>query len=115
MPKFMAAPQALGVEMPDGSLWAVPVLTIAKNRAEYYKDRDLELGGDLDKALADTLAFFENPSEIYEWAMNNMNWDDVEKDAVKVCDRAPLTDFDKQDGWMDGDKSWLDTMPEVTR
>lgn len=90
----------LRITMPDGSIWAVPVLAIAMHRAEAYKS---EFGHDLQRSLhEDTLPLFESaPYEIEDWAANNMNWDEVESQArcVQVSD-----DVDYQEGWCNGEK-----------
>lgn len=88
------------VSMPDGSVWAVPVLVIAKDRAEHYMD---EFDDDLDKSLLeDTLPLFrERESEIEDWARNNMCWADVVDVAVQVL--APSCATDWEEGWANGD------------
>jgi hypothetical protein len=87
------------VEMPDGSIWAVPVSVIALNRAEYYK---YEFDGDVIRSLAeDTMPLFDDDdSSIEEWAANNMNWDDVKSVAVMVS----YGECDFQEGWCNGNK-----------
>jgi len=88
------------VEMPDGSIWAVPVDIIARNRAECYKD---EFDDDIEKSLAeDTLPLFEQDDyAIEDWAANNMNWEDVQSVAVLVRQ----SECDYQKGWLNGDKT----------
>lgn len=90
----------LRITMPDGSIWAVPVMAIAMHRADSYK---AEFGNDIQRSLhEDTLPLFESaPYEIEDWAANNMNWDEVEGQArcVQVSD-----DVDYQEGWCNGEK-----------
>lgn len=88
------------IEMPDGYTWSVPVDTIAKNRAENYKD---EFGDDLQRSLDEDTwkLFLECRSEIKEWARNNMNWSDV-KDVAKRLQHLPVPLVDYEDGWMFG-------------
>ena len=64
-----ALPKMLTVDMPDGSVWAVPVMLIARNRAEHYKG---EFGGDIERSLAeDTVPLFsESDYEIRDWAQS---------------------------------------------
>lgn len=90
----------LEVTMPDGSVWAVPVEVIARNRATHYAH---EFGGDVGRSLAeDTMPLFKaDDYEIEDWAANNMNWDDVQPHALRVKD-APAPDF--QEGWCNGNK-----------
>lgn len=70
----------LQIEMPDKSLWRVPVDIIAKHRATFYSN---EYDGNLEKSLKeDTLPFFdEDEFEIIDWARNNMNWSDFKGHA----------------------------------
>lgn len=96
--------KVLRVEMPDGSKWDVPVMVIAKNRADYYKD---EFDGDLEKSLKqDTIPLFESDDyEIEDWAVNNMNWGDVKEFAKQVPPMEAEPDY--QEGWVNGDKEVL--------
>lgn len=94
----------LHINMPDGSIWAVPVQLIATNRAVYYAK---EFGGDISRSLAeDTLPLFRaDDFEIEDWAINNMNWSDVQHAARCV---SAAGDVDYQEGWVNGDKSVVD-------
>lgn len=94
----------LTVEMPDHSLWAIPVDFIAKNRAEYFKH---EFDNNIEQSLnKDTLPSFENDeSEIIDWAANNMDWADVEKHAFKLCKAARVN---YEQGWQTGRMSIMD-------
>lgn len=94
----------LRVSMEDGTKWDVPVMAIARHRAENYKD---EFGGDVEKSLQeDTLPLFEDSSfEVTDWAANNMNWDDVS--SVATLAEASLIPCDYQDGWVNGDKEFV--------
>jgi len=87
------------VTMPDGSQWSVPVRVIAEDRAAYYSD---EFDGDAARSLKeDTAPLFEGDSfECADWARNNMNWDDVEEQAIKI--NAP-GEPDYQEGWINGE------------
>ena len=95
-------PKMLTVDMPDGSVWAVPVMLIARNRAEHYKR---EFGDDIERSLAeDTIPLFSDSDyEIRDWACNNLNWSDVSASAIKVREPKPMTADDMQDAWCNGD------------
>jgi hypothetical protein len=87
------------VEMPDGSVWQVPVSLIAQDHAEYYAKVD---NVDFDVSLREnTIPMFEDEYEIRDWATNNMDWDDVKHMARQV--KAPNDSVDYQEGWMNGD------------
>lgn len=91
------------IEMPDSSVWKVPVAIIADHRAECYKS---EFGGDHTRSLKeDTLPLFEEDHyNIEDWAANNMNWSDVVAHAQIV--RQGECDY--EDGWCNGDKNIID-------
>jgi hypothetical protein len=92
---------SLRVTMPNGSRWDVPVMAIARNRATNYAS---EYDGDAERSLhEDTLPLFDAaPSEISDWAANNMDWSDVASVAVRVPDEARPVDY--QEGWVNGAK-----------
>lgn len=87
------------VDMPDGTVWEVPVKLIARHRASHYAD---EFGGKVMRSLPeDTLPLFmADPYEVHDWAANNMNWSDVEGYAKKI---EAKSDTDYQKGWVNGD------------
>lgn len=99
----------LQVEMDDRTQWCVPVMLIARNRAENYKE---EFGGSLERSLnEDTIPLFEEDEyEIVDWAANNMNWEDVEEHAEKIGMLEP-PEPDYQEGWVNGRKSFLTGEP----
>jgi len=92
--------KVLRIDMPDGSRWDVPVMIVARSRAEYYKN---EFGGDVEKSLQeDTLPLFESDDyNVHDWAANNMNWSDVVGFAKKVISERIRVDY--QEGWVNGD------------
>jgi hypothetical protein len=91
------------VEMPDRSLWAVPVMVIARNRAAVYAK---EFGGDVERSLnEDTIPLFEEDDyNIEDWATGNMNWSDVKGHATRLP--SPPMEFNWELGWMNGPKSF---------
>jgi len=95
----------LEVEMPDGKLWCVPVMFIARHRAEAYKK---EFGNDVERALSeDTLPLFAaDRFEVQDWAANNMNWSDVESVAEEIEMIEPQKP-DYEEGWANGTKKFL--------
>jgi hypothetical protein len=95
-------PETLTVDMPDGSTWGVPVMLIARSRAEHYKG---EFGGDIERSLAeDTVPLFsESDYEIKDWARGNMNWSDVQSVAVCIKGPKPMTADDMQEAWVNGE------------
>lgn len=90
------------VEMPDLSVWRVPVQVIADSMTDCYVE---QCGEDREKAKAETEQLFtENEYEIEDWAANNMDWDEVKAHAVQV--KAGEVDY--QEGWINGNKCVTD-------
>lgn len=96
--------KTMTIELPDGSKWGVPVMEIAKNRANHYKD---EFGNSLERSLnEDTIPLFEGDDhEIEDWAANEMNWSDVKNLAFKV---SAGSGPDMQEVWVNGAKAFID-------
>lgn len=90
----------LHVTMPDGSVWAVPADLVASYRARHYANKDIKI---YKEELEYTL---NNPSELIDWAANNMNWDDVAS-AAKLHRPADSVDF--QEGWVNGFKQVVES------
>lgn len=92
-------------EMPDGTLWAVPVMVIAEHRATAYQK---EFGDNLERSLnEDTLPLFAcDEFEINDWAQNNMSWKMVEPHAVEIETLGP-DPVDFEGGWCNGTKKFL--------
>ena len=85
------------VEMPDGSKWDVPVQCIADSRDDNYSDdKEDTIGSIRDGGLLD--------SEIDDWAMNNINWDDVKAYAVQAPIASGPRNVNFEEGWRNGDK-----------
>jgi len=83
------------VEMEDKSLWDVPVQAIVDSRDEHYaSDKEDTIGFIHEGGLSDV--------EIFDWAGNNMNWDDVKEFAVQVP--SPKVEIDWEEGWNSGEK-----------
>ena len=90
------------IEMPDFSVWRVPVQVIADAYTDYYAERD---GQDREKVKAQTERLFTTHEfEIEDWAANSMDWDEVKAHAVQV--KAGEVDY--QEGWINGKKCVTD-------
>lgn len=81
----------LEFQFSDGT-YHIPITVIAKDRAEYYANVDFadEIGSstweeDFNKEYNYTMS---HNDEIYDWLRNNMNWEDLEKYAVKYSNRV---------------------------
>lgn len=94
-------PEFILIRQADRSVLAVPVIEIARHRAEHYKG---EFGDDLTRSLdEDTLPLFtESRFDIRDWAANNMDWSDVKKSAVSYKPAPSLTDADMDAAWVVG-------------
>lgn len=72
----------------DGYVWHVPVKIIAENRAEFYADdTDSDYDTELEYAM-------NEPSEVIDWLMNNMNWEDIRAYATLVAIPKPKESID---------------------
>lgn len=86
------------VAMPDGATYSVPVEVVAKHHAKHYA---YNFGGNEVKSLLEgTVPLFADEREILEWAVDNMNWSDVDFHAVLVKREANEDDY--QDAWVNG-------------
>jgi hypothetical protein len=98
----------LRVRMEDNSLWDIPASIIAEDRATYYAKHDIREPDNIltyDEIFKAEFGYtLEDGDEIIDWAVNNMNWSDVEKYAVKVR----TVDVDYQEGWMNGEKEVIE-------
>lgn len=95
--------RVLKVSMPDGTTWVIPASLIARKRAEYYAQVDVDAGdGEFDELYGKEYDYsFNDASELLDWAGNNMNWSDVKAEARQVrCDK--YVDYDKE--WMNAEK-----------
>lgn len=102
--ELLNIPRYYKVKQKDGSVWGVPVMMIALDRAKHYAS---EFGGDIDRSLReDTIPQFEGEAneqgsyELQDWAVGNMNWDDFDGHQVKLESPKPLSKQDFQDAWM---------------
>ena len=69
------------VIMPDHTIWRIPALFIAEDRAKYYVEHDGDpsiFDDEVEFALTDEY-------ELVDWANNNMNWSEV----VSVAEKMP--------------------------
>ena len=77
---------------PEGDEWAIGVQHIITHRANVY--------GGTDESFQKTVNLFESDDfEIEDWAVNNMNWSDVESYAVKVKECK----LDMDTAWAEGE------------
>ena len=85
----MITDQFLRVEMPNGTVFVVPIKPIALSRAEYYAS---EFNDNVELSLQeDTIPLFEySHYEIEDWFVNNMNWSDIAGEAKLVRDPDPI-------------------------
>ena len=92
----------LHIEMPDASVWSIPVWLIVLNRA-----RNLLSGaerGELVRIIDEEVIpqFKESTFDLKDWAAGNMNWEDVEDYACQVQSNEARVDY--QEGWVNGEK-----------
>lgn len=71
--------QKIRFTVEDGRVYELAALLVAENRADYYasRDPDTTFNDELEYSLTDH-------DELIDWAVNNMNWDDVAYAATLV-------------------------------
>jgi hypothetical protein len=95
------------VTMPDGSDWQVPASLVAEPRARYYAEHDTGQteGEDFEVAFRTEVRNVV-AADLIDWAQNNMNWEDVQANAVMVL--TPDSHVDYQEGWVNGEMRVVD-------
>ncbi|WP_422928638.1 hypothetical protein [Singulisphaera sp. PoT] len=85
----------LRVTFSDNTVWDVPIEVIARSRAEHYAD---EFGNDVERSYReDSLPLLEaSDSEVYEWAINNMNWSDMKAAAIQQPSKPLVVDYEEE-------------------
>ena len=87
----------LVVEMSDKTQWAIPAILIAEHRARHYAA--LEGEGVYPAEIAYAMS---DDYEIKDWAANNMNWEDVCHEAIKLEVKLPKANYHKD--WINAPK-----------
>lgn len=96
------------VKFQDGSIFEVPTIIVAKDRAAYYHEQCKDEFQTFDDALKDTTELFAADSyEIEDWAKNNMNWDELAPHA-RIVGYDPVAR-----DWMDCELSFHDAREET--
>jgi hypothetical protein len=73
--------KVLRIEMPDESVWEADALPVAEARANYYSGVDGVPQGGADW-LAEVAYALSDPDELRDWALNNMNWAELNATCV---------------------------------
>jgi hypothetical protein len=82
------------VNLAPGHIYDVPIAAIVESRVAHLE----QCGVDLAEATSDTwLLFYDQPDELHEWRINDMNWADVKDRAVRVSCPEPEPDLER--GW----------------
>jgi len=90
----------LCITMPDGSEWAIKVELVARDRATYFTDKEKPGSDEQVEAFYREFNYtMTHDDEIVDWAVNNMNWSDVEKWAWQI---KPAPNINFQEGWVNG-------------
>jgi len=98
------------VKFQDGSVFEVPTIIVAQDRAAYYHERDKDEFPTLDDALKDTTELFASDTyEIEDWAHNNMNWDELAPHARLVSHDPAERD------WANSELSFHDARAETAQ
>lgn len=93
----MSMKKFIQLALATGALYEIPAEPIAQSRAKAMKELHADEFPTDESALKDTTELFaEDPSEIRDWALNNMNPADYMQHARLVRFTPP--DFDPQHG-----------------
>lgn len=94
------------LELPDGSVWAVPVQVVVDSRDEHYREDE-----------EDTVGFIRDGSlhvnEVWEWAFSNMNWDELHPYRRQVRDAQPPTEDTFAEAWREAPDNKLQIVGSV--
>ena len=94
----------------NGETYEIPALKIGNNRGKVYADKDF---GSQDITEAPDPQWtnvyrrerdntIKDDALLIDWAENNINWEDIEKDAILIP--TANKDLDKHEEWMNNDK-----------
>lgn len=101
--------KTLQVKMSDNTVWNIPVYEIVMNRAKYYTSKKTDKNSPEyheileDKALSTVELFNSDEYEIEDWAVNNMNWSDLEPYVKLVTQNS----VDYEDEWCECEKTFF--------
>lgn len=72
--------------MPDGTVWALPIEYVARDRATYYAKLDSDGDDKIYKEIFDEELKFliENDYELLDWIENNMDWGDFNEELIQL-------------------------------
>jgi hypothetical protein len=94
------------VTMGDGSKWDVPMDVVATSFATHWANKSYPPATSpkfkWDKAFETEYEWATTCVDTtLDWAVNNMDWNDVARHAVRVNPSRPA---DYQEGWVNGEK-----------
>lgn len=82
------------VTFSDGKTWKIPAIKIAEDRARYYAALEARQGADFDAVFQQEREIaLADKSELLDWAMDNMNWEDVEPHASLHAEEVQTADY----------------------
>ena len=75
----------------DGVVWTIPLMEVVINYANYYADLESKRGADYNEVRVDAIKEGrENPDEMAEWYVNNMNISDVASNRYRIIHRPTV-------------------------
>ncbi len=97
----------LRVTFSNSKVFDIPAEFIARIRAKYYVGKDIAEGDteeeDREEEIQDEIEYaLHDGFEIYDWALNNMNWADV-KDVAVCVNTEHDYDYDYESEWLNVD------------
>lgn len=91
----------LNVTFSNGKVFEIPAEVIAKHRAKYYAEKETDSAQEFEERFEEEVAYaLEDDFALIDWASNNMDWEDVQDDAVQIRTEP----VEKSEEWVNADK-----------
>lgn len=82
------------LKLESGPVYKLPIQPIIDNRAAYYHNNRQDEFPTMESAVEDTKQLFSDTFEIREWALNNMDWNQLRQHMAMIGFVAPEQVFD---------------------
>lgn len=79
--------------LPTGHLYEIPASAIVQSRAAYYHAEHKDEFPTIESAVEDTVELFADTYQVRDWALNNMQAEELMKHARLVRFTPPEVDF----------------------
>ena len=80
--------------MPNGAVFLINAIHIAENWARYYADKEASPLEAVKVLNEEIKIVMEDPSELIDWAQNNMDWSDLSHLSSQI-ESSNVPDYDE--------------------